>query len=280
MDPDSPGNSSVRVGVPPGQRRRRPRVQFRPNLGHGVAAASVSPPAAAAGAGRRGGPSGAAALPPPHREGHQTRLALECRRRCGSQAASDDPACLSRLGVPGCVVRWIKALLSDRRARVRWRAAQPDSRVFKEGLPQGSVLAPLLWLIFFNNIDEGLQESVSRSLFADDVALLADARSAEECDGHLQPCLDSIGTWLSRWKITPRCLGARAPSSRSTPRNREAEFSPGSRSTDRRSPLPSTRPFSASSSTVVDLRRARHRPEGEDGPTQTMPPGDGGEDMG
>ena len=110
---------------------------------------------------------------------------------------------MARLGVPGCVTRWIKALLSDRRARVRWGAAQSDSRVFKEGLPQGSVLAPLLWLIYVNDIDEGMQEGVSRSLFADDVALLADARSAEECDAHLQPCLDSIGTWLLKWKVTP-----------------------------------------------------------------------------
>ena len=110
---------------------------------------------------------------------------------------------MARLGVPGCTIRWVKALLSDRRARVRWGAAQSDSRVFKEGLPQGSVLAPLLWLIYVNDIDEGLQEGVSRSLFADDVALLADARSVEECDALLQPCLDSIGTWLSRWKVTP-----------------------------------------------------------------------------
>ncbi|XP_043204749.1 uncharacterized protein LOC122371992 [Amphibalanus amphitrite] len=110
---------------------------------------------------------------------------------------------MARLGIPGCVIRWIKALLSDRRARVRWGTAQSDSRVFKEGLPQGSVLAPLLWLIYVNDIDEGLPEGVSRSLFADDVALLADARTPEECDAHLQPCLDSIGAWLTRWKVTP-----------------------------------------------------------------------------
>ncbi|KAF0290997.1 putative RNA-directed DNA polymerase from transposon BS [Amphibalanus amphitrite] len=52
-------------------------------------------------------------------------------------------------------------------------------------------------------MNEGLPEGVSRSLFADDVALLADARTPEECDAHLQPCLDSIGAWLTRWKVTP-----------------------------------------------------------------------------
>ena len=110
---------------------------------------------------------------------------------------------MARLGIPGCTIRWVKALLSDRRARVRWGAAQSDSRIFKEGLPQGSILAPILWLIYVNDIDEDLPEDVPRSLFADDVALLADARSAEECEAHLQPCLDHIGDWLTRWKVTP-----------------------------------------------------------------------------
>lgn len=110
---------------------------------------------------------------------------------------------MSRLGIPGCFTRWIKAFLSDRRARVRWGAARSDSRVFQEGLPQGSVLAPLLWLIYVNDIDEAMPEHISRSLFADDVALLASARSAAECDALLQPSLDIIDEWLQRWKVTP-----------------------------------------------------------------------------
>ena len=34
------------------------------------------------------------------------------------------------------------------------------------------------------------------------MTLLADARSAEEWEAHLQPCLDHIGDWLTRWKVT------------------------------------------------------------------------------
>ena len=49
---------------------------------------------------------------------------------------------IGRMGVPGCVASWIRALLSDRRARVRWGTSASRWRVFQEGLPQGSVLAP------------------------------------------------------------------------------------------------------------------------------------------
>ena len=52
----------------------------------------------------------------------------------------------ARLGIPGCFIRWTKTFLSDRRARVRWRAARSDYTVSKEGLPQGSVLASPYWL--------------------------------------------------------------------------------------------------------------------------------------
>ncbi|KAF0301201.1 putative RNA-directed DNA polymerase from transposon BS [Amphibalanus amphitrite] len=48
-----------------------------------------------------------------------------------------------------------------------------------------------------------MPEHVSRSLFADDVALLACAPTARECDALLQPCLDAVDTWLRRWKVMP-----------------------------------------------------------------------------
>ncbi|KAF0314563.1 putative RNA-directed DNA polymerase from transposon BS [Amphibalanus amphitrite] len=113
---------------------------------------------------------------------------------------------MRRLGVPGCATRWIRALLSDRRARVRWGTSASRWRVFQEGLPQGSVLAPLLWLIYCNDIDDRLRagdSSPTVSLFADDVALLATGRSLQECADRLQPALDEVSRWVKTWKVQP-----------------------------------------------------------------------------
>ena len=110
---------------------------------------------------------------------------------------------MGRMGIPCCVLRWLRALLRDRRARVRWGSSLSRERVFREGLPQGSVLAPLLWLFYINDIDTDVDNGITCSLFADDVALLAVKSSVKACEETLQPALDSIGDWLTKWKVSP-----------------------------------------------------------------------------
>ena len=110
---------------------------------------------------------------------------------------------LARLQVPAHVIAWIKGFLSDRRARVRWGAVSSNWKVFQEGLPQGSVLAPLLWLVYMNDIDQDIPADVQASLYADDVAILSTGRSLRGCAETLQPALDVIDTWTRKWKVLP-----------------------------------------------------------------------------
>ena len=99
------------------------------------------------------------------------------------------------MGTPGCTTRWVKTLLTDRRARVRWGSARSSQRIFQEGLPQGSVMAPLLWLIYCNDLNDDLSGDVTRSLYADDTALLATGRSLQACADRPQPDLDRVARW-------------------------------------------------------------------------------------
>ena len=108
---------------------------------------------------------------------------------------------MDKLGIPTCHIKWTKSLIYDRRSRVRWNAITSKSRVFHEGLPQGSVLAPLLWLI--NDISEGCSSKALWSLFADDTGILATARSLKECATVLQPALNHVYDWTKKWTCLP-----------------------------------------------------------------------------
>jgi hypothetical protein len=121
---------------------------------------------------------------------------------------------MDRLGVPPCMIRWIIGFLSDRRARVTWNGTLSYQKVFREGLPQGSVLAPLLWLIYINDLADEVSAAALESglsLFADDSAILASAPNMDDCGIILQPALDAVARWCRKWKVrlsTEKCCYA------------------------------------------------------------------------
>jgi len=67
------------------------------------------------------------------------------------------------------------------------------------GIPQGSVLGPLLFLLYINDIQEVVQHSCVK-IFANDVALYNKLKSPSDCD-QLQEDLNSILLWAVRWLL-------------------------------------------------------------------------------
>ena len=76
------------------------------------------------------------------------------------------------LGIPYPFIAWIRGFLSNRQAKVRLNRALSKCWLFREGLPQGSVLSPLLFLFFINGLRDRLPPESIKSFYADDVALL------------------------------------------------------------------------------------------------------------
>ena len=78
---------------------------------------------------------------------------------------------LLSVGLPVCFVRWTQSFLSDRRAHVTYKNHTSRSFRVRRGVPQGSVLGPLLFSLFINDLPNCLPSSVNCSLYADDLAI-------------------------------------------------------------------------------------------------------------
>ena len=74
-------------------------------------------------------------------------------------------------GIDGNLLYWIQAFLSDRTQSVRIGSTLSSSCMVTSGVPQGSVLGPILFNIFINDITDSVQDHVTVKLFADDVKL-------------------------------------------------------------------------------------------------------------
>ena len=73
-------------------------------------------------------------------------------------------------GISGPLHDWLKDYLTDRQQRVIINGEQSEWGNIKAGVPQGSVLGPLLFLIFINDITHVIKHCKIR-LFADDTCL-------------------------------------------------------------------------------------------------------------
>ena len=100
---------------------------------------------------------------------------------------------LERYGISGKLLNWIKAFLTNRKQRVILGNATSDWVDVTSGVPQGSVLGPLLFLIYINDMPDGVRNICK--MYADDTKLISDSEHASE----LQKDLDNIMDWTQRW---------------------------------------------------------------------------------
>ena len=106
---------------------------------------------------------------------------------------------LSAVGIGGQVLGWIRSFLTGRRQRVRIRDSMSSWQPVVSGVPQGSVLGPVLFLVYINDIVNGLESGIS--LFADDAKVFRRIRSEEDV-GVLQRDMDRLSEWSRKWLLT------------------------------------------------------------------------------
>ena len=106
------------------------------------------------------------------------------------------------MNLPNRFIRYVHHFLSGRKTRVEINGSRSDNSRLDEGLPQGSSISPLLFLIFINDIDVELDPDTTASLFADDTAAwMKDGKIRGSNRVLMQQEIDKILEWADKWKM-------------------------------------------------------------------------------
>ena len=106
---------------------------------------------------------------------------------------------LNSLGIRGEILTWLRFFLTERKQRVVINGTFSDWASVTSGVPQGTVLGPLLFLLYVNDLDSVVKHSTIK-LFADDVLLYAEVNTTKDCLA-LQDDLSAVVSWSTCWQL-------------------------------------------------------------------------------
>jgi hypothetical protein len=108
---------------------------------------------------------------------------------------------LSKYGISGPILAWIKAFLSNRTQYVKVSGAKSRICPVTSGVPQGTILGPVLFLLFVNDSADVILHS-HISLYADDAKIFHFASSDTSCVDALQEDLGRVHEWSKSWQLS------------------------------------------------------------------------------
>ena len=108
---------------------------------------------------------------------------------------------LDHYGIRGTLNKWFESYLKNRKQHVSVLGFDSDNQAINHGVPQGSVLGPLLFLIYINDLHRSVKHS-SMYHFADDTNLLSIGNNFNSLQSKLNKDLKCLYKWLLANKIS------------------------------------------------------------------------------
>ena len=105
---------------------------------------------------------------------------------------------LAHYGIKGDIYKWINFWLSQHTQRVVVDGESSELVRVESGVPQGTVLGPLMFLLYINDITNGLTSNIR--LFADDCIIYRTIETREDSI-HLQEDLNKVFNWTECWQM-------------------------------------------------------------------------------
>ena len=140
---------------------------------------------------------------------HRIRFTVKAYKKVWRQGLLSK---MEDMEVPYRFRNFARSFLSSRRAEVEVNGRRSRKVYLNEGLPQGSSLSPMLFVVFINDIGVDLDPKTTESLFADDTSIWqcgpkdATRKKPDEVrqdiGEEMQKEVDKILEWANKWKMT------------------------------------------------------------------------------
>ena len=112
---------------------------------------------------------------------------------------------LIKYGIKGIVLKWFKSYLNNRKQVVKYNNILSDEIEVEYGIAQGSVLGPILFIVYINDLVRYLKnifgEECKTQLFADDTLIYVEGDSEREIEFRIQRVFITAQEWLNNNKL-------------------------------------------------------------------------------
>ena len=103
-------------------------------------------------------------------------------------------------GAKGKLLSWMKDFLQDRKMCTVIRGEHSEWEQVTSGVPQGSVLAPIMFIVFMNDLGTNISQESYINMFADDAKILRRITDENSCES-LQKDIDTLNNWSNTWSM-------------------------------------------------------------------------------
>ena len=103
---------------------------------------------------------------------------------------------MEHYGIRGPAYKWLESYLSNRKQYVSINGAESTSLTVEHGVPQGSILGPLLFITYINDIPE-ISESAKFILYADDANIIITADTLEHASEQIKKLTNNLVQWVN-----------------------------------------------------------------------------------
>jgi len=101
-------------------------------------------------------------------------------------------------GVSAKIVDWVRDFLYSRTQQVKVNSCLSKPKAILSGIPQGTVLGPVLFIIFINDMPDIFQQLCYLYLFADDAKMYKSIATLQDAET-LNMCLNEMDSWCDKW---------------------------------------------------------------------------------